>query len=208
MPLQVQIAKRIFDIVVSLPLLIICSPLFLIVTVAIKLNSNGPIIYKQKRMGFTTEKGTKTFYVYKFRSMNENAEQATGPVWATDEDPRITSVGRVLRKTRLDELPQLINVLKGEMSIVGPRPERPHFVYQLDEQIPYYSERVYYVKPGITGLAQINLDYDSDIDSVKQKLFYDHAYAARLSSLNEYIKTECYILLKTLWVIINRKGAK
>jgi len=208
MPTHVRFVKRIFDLIICVPLLFLFAPLFMVIAIAIKLDSRGSIIYKQKRMGLTTEDDTEFFYLYKFRSMVKNAEQATGPVWATDDDPRITRVGRFLRKTRLDELPQLWNVLTGKMSIVGPRPERPHFVTQLDAQIPYYSERVFYVKPGITGLAQINLDYDSDIDSVKQKLYYDHAYAARTSSLVEYLKTESYILFKTLWVMISKKGAK
>jgi len=208
MPKLVRFVKRFFDLMICVPLLFLFAPLFIIIAIAIKLDSRGSIIYKQKRMGLTTEKDTEFFYLYKFRSMVNDAEQATGPVWATDDDPRITRVGRFLRKTRLDELPQLWNVLTGKMSIVGPRPERPHFVTQLDAQIPYYSERVFYVKPGITGLAQINLDYDSDIDSVKQKLYYDHAYAARTSSLLEYLKTESYILFKTLWVMISKKGAK
>ena len=208
MPQSVRIAKRIFDIGLSIFIIILLIPLFILIAIAIKLDSKGPIIYRQKRIGLTTEKGTITFMLYKFRTMFNNAEQTTGPVWTSNEDPRITRLGKILRNSRLDELPQLINVLKGEMSIIGPRPERPYFVSRLDGQIPYYSERVFYVKPRITGLAQINLDYDSSVDSVKQKLYFDHAYAARISSLKEYIKTDFYILFKTFFVMINGKGAK
>ena len=121
--------------------------------------------------------------------MYQDAEVKSGPQWATAADPRITRVGKFLRKTRLDELPQFFNVLRGEMSIIGPRPERPYFVKQLDTSIPFYSERIIGVKPGITGLAQIHCEYDTSLESVKKKLYYDHAYAARLTNFKEFILT-------------------
>lgn len=208
MPLSVKIAKKIFDILFSVIGIIITAPIFPIIGLAIKLNSRGPIFFKQTRVGLETELECRLFKMIKFRTMYVDAEAKTGPVWATDDDPRITRVGKFIRKTRLDELPQLYNVLFGDMSLIGPRPERPHFVTQLDKSIPYYSERITDIKPGITGLAQINFKYDDSIESVKQKLFYDHAYAARLTSFREYAYTDLHIFSMTLLVMLKGKGAK
>ncbi|MGB1271735.1 MAG: sugar transferase, partial [Endozoicomonas sp.] len=146
------------------------------------------------------------FMMKKFRTMYQDAELETGPVWAKKNDPRITPVGRILRKTRLDELPQLWNVLMGDMSIIGPRPERPGISYKLDDKIPYYSERTYDVVPGITGLAQVNLGYDETMNDVKNKLAYDHAYALALSHPWTWLKMDISILLKTTVIIITQKG--
>ncbi len=208
MPLSVRIVKRMFDIVLSLIGIVITAPLFAIIAVAIKLNSKGPVFFRQERVGLETLTSKSTFTMAKFRTMYQDAESRTGPVWATDNDPRITRVGRVLRKTRLDEFPQLYNVLLGDMSLIGPRPERPFFVDELDKSIPYYTERVTGIKPGITGLAQINCGYDTSVESVKQKLYYDHAYAARLTSFKEFVITDLSITFLTFWVMVKGKGAK
>jgi len=150
--------KKMIDIVVSLMTIIVFSPLFLIVAAAIKLDSRGTVLYVQERVGFRG----RIFNLYKFRSMVENAEEISGPVWAGINDTRITRVGRILRKTRIDELPQIYNILKGNMSLVGPRPERPFFVEQLKKKIPYYQLRQK-IKPGLTGWAQIKHRYDRSL---------------------------------------------
>lgn len=208
MPMSVRIVKRIFDIVMSLVGIVFTAPLFPIIALAIKLDSRGPVFFKQERVGLETSNKKTTFFMVKFRTMFEDAETRTGPVWATDNDPRITRVGRFLRKTRLDKIPQLYNVLWGDMSMIGPRPERPHFVTELDQSIPYYTERVTGVKPGITGLAQIHCAYDTSVESVREKLYYDHAYAARVTTFREFIFTDLQITLMTVWVMIRGKGAK
>lgn len=208
MPKSVAFVKRLFDLIMAVLALIIILPLFPLIALAIKLDSKGPVFFRQKRVGLCTEEKIHYFHMIKFRSMRSDAETVSGPVWATDNDPRITKVGRFLRKARLDELPQLFNVLAGDMSLIGPRPERPHFVEKLDQSIPYYSERIYHIKPGITGLAQINCEYDTSEESVKQKLYYDHAYAARLTSFAEFIRVDLEIMFKTVVVMFTGKGAK
>lgn len=208
MPFSVRLFKRIFDIVLSIIGIVLTAPLFPVIALAIKLDSKGPVFFKQERVGLETVTKSNTFNMVKFRTMYEDAESRSGPVWATDNDPRITRVGRILRKTRLDELPQLYNVLAGDMSMIGPRPERPYFVDELDKSIPFYNERITGIKPGITGLAQINCEYDTSVESVRQKLYYDHAYAARLTSFKEFIITEFNIVFMTFWVMIKGKGAK
>lgn len=208
MPFSVRIVKRMFDLILSLIGIIITAPLFAIIAVAVKLDSKGPVFFRQERVGLETDTSKSTFTMVKFRTMYQDAESRTGPVWATDNDPRITRVGRVLRKTRLDEFPQLYNVLLGDMSLIGPRPERPYFVDELDKSIPYYTERVTGIKPGITGLAQINCAYDTSVESVKEKLYYDHAYAARLTSFKEFVITDLSITFMTFSVMVKGKGAK
>ncbi|MBN1350590.1 sugar transferase [candidate division KSB1 bacterium] len=205
---SIRIFKRAFVLVIALVGIILTLPLYPILGLLIKLESKGPVIYRQKRVGLVTRDTIHYFYMLKFRSMYQDAEARGGPQWATDADPRITRMGKFLRKTRLDELPQMFKVLKGEMSIIGPRPERPHFVEKLDQSIPFYFERVIEVKPGITGLAQIHCAYDTSIESVKEKLYYDHAYAARLTSFKEFILTDLSIIFDTIAVMIKGKGAK
>lgn len=188
--------KRILDIIVSLVLLTVNLPVILISSIAIKLDSKGPVFFRQERSG----QNGKPFKMIKFRSMYEDAEKHTGPVWSQKDDPRITKVGKVLRILRIDELPQMYNVLKGEMSLVGPRPERPYFVEKLSEQIPYYKRRLK-VRPGITGWAQVKHKYDESIEDVKIKLRYDLFYIENMS-----IRMDMKILFRTIFVVIFGKG--
>ncbi|MEW6702552.1 MAG: sugar transferase, partial [Bacteroidota bacterium] len=160
--------KRLLDIILSFMLIIITSPVTILAALAIRLDSKGPIFYKQKRMGMNG----KIFKMVKFRTMIADAEKHTGPVWSSKDDPRITRAGKFIRKARIDEIPQVLNVLKGDMSFVGPRPERPFFVEKLSKEIPLYKRRLK-VRPGITGWAQVKHKYDETIEDVKTKLRYD-----------------------------------
>ncbi|MFQ5823197.1 MAG: undecaprenyl-phosphate glucose phosphotransferase [bacterium] len=188
--------KRLMDIVISSAIIIIISPLWLLIALAIKLDSKGPVLYKQQRVG----KDGKEFTIYKFRSMIHKAESETGPRWAERKDPRITRVGRIIRRARLDEVPQFFNVLKGEMSLIGPRPERPYFVEKFKNQIPFYTRRLK-VQPGITGWAQIKGEYDTSIENVKTKLQYDLFYLENMS-----LRMDLKILLNTIYVMFMGKG--
>ncbi|MDA9101196.1 sugar transferase [Omnitrophica bacterium] len=170
-----KVVKRSLDIFLSVFGLIGFAPVMLVVAVAIKLSSKGPAVLKQTRVGL---KG-RCFSMYKFRSMRQDAEVQSGPVWAKENDPRVTLIGKFLRKSHLDELPQLINVLKGEMSFVGPRPERPYFVQEFRKAIPHY-ERRHCAKPGITGLAQVSRGYDQTIEDVRKKVRYDVLYIQKM----------------------------
>jgi len=189
--------KRSLDIVVSLIALILCLPLFAVVAVAILFESGSPILFRQDRTGL---KG-HPFEMLKFRSMYTNAEKE-GPQWAVSDDFRITRVGKFIRKYRIDELPQVINVLRGEMSIVGPRPERPHFVSMLEEQIPFYGLR-HSVRPGITGWAQVRYQYGASVEETMTKLEYDLFYIKHLS-----IMLDLAVLFETAKVMISGRGAK
>ena len=164
------------DWMVALVLLVLASPAILLCAIVVKLTSRGPVFYTQERVG----QFQRVFRIIKFRTMYDGAESETGPVWASgDADPRVTPVGRVLRRLHLDELPQLINVLRGEMSVIGPRPERPHFVAMLREHVRGYEKR-FAVKPGITGLAQVKLGYDRTLRDVRRKVRYDSMYIRRM----------------------------
>ena len=178
--------------------LLLTSPMFLLVALLIKLDSVGPVFYKQERVGING----KTFPTLKFRSMRVDAESLSGPVWACDDDPRVTRVGKVLRTLRLDELPQLWNVLRGDMNMVGPRPERPHFVSMLGEHIPYYDLR-HSIPPGITGWAQVCASYGSNVEESQEKLEYDLFYLKNRSLL-----LDCMIVIKTVKIMISGKGAR
>jgi sugar transferase (PEP-CTERM system associated) len=193
-----RVIKRMMDVLCSIVGILLISPLLPLLAMAIRLDSRGPVIYRQVRVG----EGDQHFYVFKFRTMREDAEQQTGAVWAGEDDPRITRVGRFLRKTRLDELPQLFNVLKGDMSFVGPRPERPEFVAMLKEVIPYYSER-HFVKPGITGWAQVSYPYGASVEDAIEKLRYDLYYIKNLCGL-----LDIFIILKTIHVVLFGKGGR
>jgi sugar transferase (PEP-CTERM system associated) len=190
--------KRGGDVVAALAGLIISSPLLVICAVLVKLTSTGPVLYHQKRVG---QRG-KSFQVHKFRSMRRDAEAATGAVWAKPgDDPRVTWAGRILRRTRLDELPQLWNVLVGDMSLVGPRPERPEFVKDLTVQIPFYGQR-HVVKPGLTGWAQVRYEYGASVEDSMEKLQYDLFYIKNLS-----MPLDIYIILETVKTVLMRRGS-
>lgn len=193
-----EAAKRAFDIVASTLGAIILSPLMLLAVILVKCTSKGPIIYSQTRVG----KDGKHFKIYKFRTMRVDAEKNTGPVWAAKNDKRLTPVGAFLRKSHIDELPQLFNVLKGEMSVIGPRPERPVFVQEFSEVIPNYTRRLL-VKPGITGLAQVWHRYDETIQDVKKKVRYDLLYIKKMC-----IWADLNIILRTVRVVITGEGAR
>jgi sugar transferase (PEP-CTERM system associated) len=189
--------KRAIDFVAAAVGLILAAPLMLLVGAAIRLASPGPALYHQERVG----RDGQLFTVHKFRSMRLDAEAATGAVWASADDPRITPLGRMLRRTRLDELPQLWNVLRGDMSFVGPRPERPEFVRQLTEQIPYYGQR-HIVRPGLTGWAQVRYTYGASVEDAMMKLQYDLYYIKNLS-----LALDLFILFSTIKTVLLRRGA-
>jgi exopolysaccharide biosynthesis polyprenyl glycosylphosphotransferase len=191
-----RLVKRVIDIVVSFLVLAIGSPVWLLVALAIKLDSKGPVFYTQERVG----RDEKRFKVIKFRSMREGAEVASGPVWANREDPRVTRVGKLLRRARIDEVPQFINVLDGDMSLVGPRPERPFFVDQLSKEIPLYKRRLK-VRPGITGWAQVKHKYDESVEDVRKKVEYDLYYIENMS-----LRMDFKIFLNTIAVVLLGKG--
>lgn len=221
-----RFAKRSLDIVGAVVGLLLTSPLFIILPILIKLDSKGPVFYTQLRVGENRRKRDRRYYlqggvtrdkrsrerrredamgrtfkVIKFRTMVPDAEKNSGPVWATKNDPRVTRLGNFLRKTRLDEIPQFINVLKGDMSLVGPRPERPNFVRDLSTKIKGYERRLE-VKPGLTGLAQIENGYDTSLASVARKVKLDVEYIENWS-----LWTDIKILLKTVIVVFTGKGA-
>jgi sugar transferase (PEP-CTERM system associated) len=190
-------AKRVFDILVSSLLLVVFGPVILVTALVVKLESKGPAFYRQRRVGLYGQ----LFNVIKLRSMRQDAEVGGKAVWAQKDDPRITRVGRFIRKTRIDELPQAWSVLKGEMSFVGPRPERPQFVADLEARLPYYAER-HVVKPGITGWAQINYPYGASIEDAREKLEFDLYYAKNYSTFLDIL-----ILLQTARVVLWPEGA-
>ncbi len=191
------IINRVGDIGISLAFLIFTLPLMLLVALVVRIDSPGPVLYRQERVGLDGRK----FVLLKFRSMNSNAE-ARGPAWAQQRDPRVTRAGSVMRRTRIDELPQLLNVLRGEMSFIGPRPERPHFVEQLAELIPHYRERAR-VKPGLTGWAQVNYPYGASVEDARAKLSYDLFYVQNRSPMLDLL-----ILFATVRVILFQEGAR
>jgi len=193
-----RVTKRLFDIAIALPALLVSIPLNLIIAPLIRFTSPGPVFFLQERVG---EDG-RIFTLMKFRSMRVDAEAETGPVWAQHQDDRTTAVGRFLRKSRMDELPQLVNVLKGDMSFVGPRPERPFFVDQLHKEIPYYSLR-HAVKPGITGWAQIKYSYGASKEDALEKLQYDLFYIKHLS-----LWLDLTILFETIKVVLLGRGSR
>ncbi len=193
-----RVVKRLIDVAVGLLLTIVTLPLMLVTAIAIKLDSRGPVFYRQERTGLHGE----TFTLFKFRSMAIDAEVEGKPQWAQKRDPRVTRVGAFIRASRIDELPQLFNVLRGEMSMIGPRPERPEFVDELSKVIPYYNHRGY-VKPGLTGWAQVNYPYGASVDDAREKLAYDMYYVKNRGALLDLV-----ILLSTVRVILFREGAR
>ena len=193
-----QLTKRATDVACSLLGLLLSLPLIALTAVLVRLSGRGPVIFRQERVG----QNNRVFTMYKFRTMVPNAEDESGPVWAVENDQRVTGLGRVLRRLRLDELPQMYNVLKGDMSFVGPRPERPHFVERLSRRLPYYNER-HNVKPGITGWAQICFPYGSSEAAALEKLNYD-LYYIKYSSLS----MDLMILLQTVKIILFGGGGR
>jgi lipopolysaccharide/colanic/teichoic acid biosynthesis glycosyltransferase len=237
--LAVRVTKRAIDVAASLVGLSVTVPFFPLIALAIRVDSPGPIFYKQRRAGALkgrTEDGIPEcddFWIWKFRTMRVDAEKHTGAVIAKKGDSRVTRVGRFLRKTRIDELPQFINVLRGDMSLVGPRPERPELLAELALAIPYFEERVRGTKPGLTGLAQIALGYtgampeDSELapfrdalqnpfdlpeaagslaDDMRMKLLYDLAYCAALEKFSTFLSTELRVMLRTPLVMLRGSG--
>lgn len=219
-PTAVQLAKTALDKVLAVFFLVLLSPVFLVVAILIKATSPGPVIYRQIRIGIDRRyaprrRGARSgrdrrrlnlpgrpFVIYKFRTMVDGAENGIGPTWAAPGDPRVTPVGRILRIARIDEMPQFWNVLRGEMSLVGPRPERPAFVNSLVGHVPGYTHRLR-VKPGITGLAQVEHQYDSCLDDVHTKVQYDLHY------IREHgLMMDLRILVKTIRVVLTGKGAR
>jgi sugar transferase (PEP-CTERM system associated) len=192
------VVKRLFDVVAASVLLVVTAPVMLLAAIAIAMESGFPVIYRQERVG----QGGRTFKVLKFRSMRLDAEADGKPRWATNSDDRITRVGHFMRKTRIDELPQIFNVLHGDMSFVGPRPERPYFVDQLTDQIPFYAAR-HSVKPGITGWAQVRYSYGASVDDAVQKLQYDLYYVK-----NHTLFLDVLVLVQTVRVVITGDGAR
>jgi exopolysaccharide biosynthesis polyprenyl glycosylphosphotransferase len=188
--------KRILDILISFLILVVSLPVVIVSAIAIKIDSKGPVFFIQKRCGMNGD----VFKMIKFRSMFADAEKRTGPVWSAKDDPRITPVGKIIRKLRIDEIPQFVNVLKGDMSVVGPRPERPFFVEKLSEEIPYYKRRLK-VRPGITGWAQVKHKYDETIEDVKIKLRYDLFYIENMS-----LRMDFKIIFRTIFVVLFGKG--
>lgn len=192
------LVKRIFDLTASLLLLVVTLPVILLTALLILIEDGRPVFYRQERVG----KGGKTYMVIKFRSMFNDAEKGGKPQWATANDPRVTKMGKIIRKLRIDELPQIINVFKGEMSFVGPRPERPHFVDMLSAQVPYYNMR-HSLKPGITGWAQVRYPYGASVEDAIEKLQYDLYYVKNHSLFLDFI-----ILIDTVGVVLLGKGSR
>jgi len=209
-----DLARRGINLILALIALVVAMPVMFLVAVLVRLTSRGPILYTQERVGLDRrapssgsqnhrrqhDLGGKPFTIYKFRTMRVNAEHGSGAVWAQQQDPRVTAVGGLLRQYRLDELPQLLNVIKGEMNIVGPRPERPTIFAELRQHIAEYPLRQR-AKPGITGLAQINHHYDRSLEDVRTKVHYDLEYIKRQS-----VAEDMRIMLKTIPVILLRRG--
>ncbi len=190
--------KRCFDVIVSVLGLTLASPIIAVTAILIKRVSPGPVFFRQERVGLNGE----IFNIYKLRTMKIDAEKDTGPMWAQEDDPRLIKCGKIIRKMHIDELPQLFNVLRGEMSIVGPRPERPVFVKKLKKEIPDYAKRLL-VKPGITGLAQVWHKYDETLQDVKRKIKYDLLYIKKMC-----LMVDLRILLRTILVVARGQGAR
>jgi sugar transferase (PEP-CTERM system associated) len=197
-PRLLRVSKQVSDVVAASLGLLIGAPLLLLITAAIKLSSRGPVFYHQQRVG----QHGKVFTIHKFRSMHVDAEEKTGAVWAKAGDTRVTRIGPMLRRTRLDELPQLWNVLRGDMSLVGPRPERPEFVASLTKQIPFYGQR-HFVKPGITGWAQVSYTYGASVEDAMEKLQYDLFYIKNMSPA-----LDLFILVKTIKTVLMARGGQ
>jgi len=197
----VPITKRGLDLAIAALALLLTAPLWPLIALAIRLDSPGPALFRQLRVGRSLADRTELFVMLKFRSMREDAEGGTGAVWAKAHDPRVTRLGRLLRRSRLDELPQLVNVLRGEMSIIGPRPERPEITASLARALPQFPSRTQNIRPGITGLAQVSQGYDTCLDDVRRKLAFDQAYARGLGFPGAWLLMDASIVLRTVFVM-------
>jgi len=187
--------------------ILIALPLIPVIALAIRLNSPGPVFYGQERIAKDLMGRSYLFLIWKFRTMRVDAEADGEAVWAQEKDPRITAVGVFLRRTRLDEIPQLFQALRGEMTLIGPRPERPSISGRLSLELPAYDDRLAPCKPGITGWAQIHTGYDTSVDSVREKLLYDFAYNAHLYGLRSYLAMEVRVIVGTFFVMVYGRGA-
>ncbi|WP_257253707.1 MULTISPECIES: sugar transferase [unclassified Endozoicomonas] len=199
------LGKRAMDLSIALTGIIFTLPLYPLIALMIKLNSPGPVFYRQMRIGYQSENYVCLFLMTRFRTVKVDTEATSGSVRPTRNAPQVTKVGHFLRRTHLDKLPQLWNVLMGDMSIVGPRPEPPDICQKLEDNIPFYTERTFDVVPGMTGLAQVNLSFYETVDDLRNNVAYDHAYALSLSSPAEWLKMDVSILLKTIWVMVTGK---
>lgn len=204
----VRYCKRLFDLCFAIIGILLLLPTLPLIALAIILDSKGPVFYQQLRAGKSqrTQSTNGNFIIFKFRSMYTDAEIDGKPHLAIKSDPRITRVGKFLRKTRLDETPQLINILRGEMSLIGPRPERPELASDIEKQQPFFTERTYGILPGLTGLAQINQSYLDSVNDIDAKLAYDHAYALTLSKPTAWLVTDISIFFKTILTVIKCNG--
>lgn len=202
----VAFAKRGIDLLFAPVILAFVVPLFPFIAMAIKLESAGPVFIRQIRVGRCHQTHVEIVPMLKFRTMRTDAERDTGAIWATQDDPRVTRVGRFLRSSRLDELPQLWNVLQGSMSLIGPRPERPSIVARLERELPNYLERTNGVLPGITGLAQVHVGYDGSIDDVRRKIRHDQLYARALKHPRTWLWCDATVVVRTLIVVACRRG--
>ena len=202
----VKYSKRIFDLIFATFMLLILLPLLPFLMIAIKLDSKGPVFYQQIRLGRAKNGQDKLFSIIKFRTMYTDAEANGIPQLAGEDDPRITAAGKFLRKTRFDETPQLWNVLIGEMSLIGPRPERPELSAEIEKKRPFFNERTYDVLPGLTGLAQVNQSYQGSVHNIDEKLAYDHAYSLAISTPITWIKIDTKIFIQTILTVLKCNG--
>lgn len=207
-PPRVAAAKRALDVVVATIGLIVTAPLWPLIAIVIRIDSPGEIFYRQIRVGRMLGNHTELFQIIKFRSMRHDAERGTGAVWAQRSDPRVTRVGRFLRKTRLDELPQMLNVLYGDMSVVGPRPERPALYGRLEREVPFFIDRTAGLRPGVTGMTQVRQGYDNSIEDVRRKVAYDAAYAMQLATIPGWFLADLSIMFATVRIMITGRGAQ
>lgn len=202
----VKYSKRLFDLIFASIAIVMLLPVIPFLMLAIKLDSKGPIFYQQIRLGRSKTAQEKRFSIIKFRTMFTNAEADGIALLAEQADPRITSVGKFLRKTRFDETPQLLNVLLGDMSLIGPRPERPELSSEIEKKRPFFNERTYDVLPGLTGLAQVSQSYQGSVHNIDQKLAYDHAYSLAISRPMAWIKMDTMIFFQTILTVIKCNG--
>jgi len=207
-PRSVRIVKRVLDVIGGTLGVLIALPLIPFIALAIRLNSPGPVLYRQERVAKDHTGQPYRFLIWKFRTMRVDAEANGEAVWAQEKDPRVTAVGAFLRKTRLDEVPQLFQALRGEMTLIGPRPERPSISDQLSLELPAYDDRLAPCKPGITGWAQVHTGYDTSLQSVREKLLYDLTYNAHLYGIRSYLAMEGRVIVLTLAVMFYGRGAR